>query len=385
MISLHLMRKNLGRKKLRTTLTVLSITVAFILLVLLLALSRAFTMGVDMAGADRLITMHRVSFIQPLPLSYVARVESVEGVTAVTHFSWLGAYYQDPRRQFGLLPTDLARFSDVYDEFQIDPDQFAELQRNRMGLLVGEAMMASFGWELGQRVPVGSTIFPQHDGSYSWEFDIVATFRGTGGGGDEMQAYSHYDYFNEGRAFYQDMVGWIVTRVEDPDRAEDIAREIDQRFANSPTETKTSSEEGWVAGFAAQFGNIGFIVQAILACVFFTLLLVAGNTMAQSVRERTGELAVMKTVGFTDRQVLVLVLGESLMLALVGAGLGTALGWLFLGGARSAVGQFLPGLALPPGALLTAAGLAVLLGLVTGLLPAIRAMRLNIVTALARR
>ncbi|QOC22398.1 FtsX-like permease family protein [Wenzhouxiangella sp. AB-CW3] len=385
MISLHLMRKNLGRKKMRTTLTVLSIIVAFVLLTLLLALSRAFSMGVEMAGADRLITMHRVSFIQPLPLSYLNRVESIEGVTAATHFSWFGAYYQDPRRQFGLMPTDLSRFSDIYGEFEIDPDQFRDLQRNRMGLLVGEAMLDAFGWELGQRVPIGSTIFPQRDGSYAWEFDIVATFRGTGGGGDEMQAYGHFDYFNEGRAFYQDMVGWIVTRVEDPDNAEEIARQIDQRFANSPTETKTSTEEGWVAGFAAQFGNIGLIVQAILACVFFTLLLVAGNTMAQSVRERTGELAVMKTVGFTDRQVLGLVLGESLMLALLGAGLGMALGLLFLGGARTAVGQFLPGLALPPGALVTAAGLAVLLGLITGIVPAIRAMRLNIVTALARR
>lgn len=385
MISLHLMRKNLGRKKLRTTLTVLSITVAFILLTLLLALSRAFTMGVDMAGADRLITMHRVSFIQPLPLSYLNRVESIEGVNAVTHFSWFGAYYQDPRRQFGLMPTDLERFSDVYGEFEIDPDQYQALLSNRMGLLVGEAMLDSFGWELGQRIPIGSTIFPQQDGSYAWEFDIVATFRGTGDGGDEMQAYGHFDYFNEGRAFYQDMIGWIVTRVEDPDHAEDIAREIDRRFANSPTETKTSTEEGWVAGFAAQFGNIGLIVQAILACVFFTLLLVAGNTMAQAVRERTGELAVMKTVGFTDRQVLGLVLGESLMLSLTGAVVGLLLGVLFLEGARTAVGQFLPGLALPPGSLVMAIGLAVLLGLVTGILPAIRAMRLNIVTALARR
>ncbi len=385
MISLHLMRKNLGRKKLRTTLTVLSIMVAFILLMLLMALSRAFTMGVELAGADRLITMHRMSFIQPLPLSYVNRVESIEGIRAATHFSWFGAYYQDPRRQFGLFPTNLERFSEIYGEYEIEPEQFQALLGNRMGLLVGEAMLEAFGWELGQRVPIGSTIFPQRDGSYAWEFDIVATFQGTGSGGDEMQAYGHFDYFNEGRAFYHDMVGWIVTRVEDPDRAEDIAREIDLRFANSPTETKTSTEEGWVAGFAAQFGNIGLIVQAILACVFFTLLLVAGNTMAQSVRERTNELAVMKTVGFTDRQVLGLVLGESLMLALIGAALGVLLGMLFLGGAASAVGQFLPGLALPPGALVTAAALAVLLGLVTGILPALRAMRLNIVTALARR
>lgn len=383
--SLHLIRKNLGRKKTRTLLTLLSVVVAFVLLTLLVALGRAFTIGLDMAGADRLITMHRVSFIQPLPLAYVNRIETIDGVDHVGHYTWFGAYHQDPRQQFGLFPTEIETLRDVYPEYEVPEDQWQRLLETRTGIVVGEAMLNAYDWELGQRIPIGSTIYPQHDGEYFWEFDIVATFRGTGDGADEMQGFLHYDYFNEGRAFGRDTTGWIITRVADPDRAEDIAQEIDLRFANSPTETKTSSEEGWIAGFAAQFGNIGLMVRAILACVFFTLLLVAGNAMAQAVRERTNELAVMKTLGFSDLRVLLMILGESLLLALVGAGLGVMIGLGFINVARTAMAQFLPGLAFPAEAFPLALMLAVGLGLVTGILPGMRAMRLNVVTALARR
>lgn len=385
MNGLHLIGKNLGRKKLRTFLTVLSVMVAFILYSLLNGLNHAYSLGLDLAGADRLITMHRVSFIESMPINYTNRIQSMEGVDYTAHYTWFGAYYQDPRGQFGLFPTEMETLADVYPEYQVPPDQWQRLLENRRGLLVGQAMLDANEWEVGQQIQLGSTIYPQQDGSYFWDFVIEASFTGVGNGADEQQAFMHYEYFNEARAFGQDQIGWIITRIADPDDSESIAKQIDARFANSPTETKTSSEEGWIAGFAAQFGNIGLIVRAILACVFFTLLLVAGNTMAQAIRERTNELGVMKTLGFSDRRLMWLVLGESLAIAVIGGLLGLMLGMLFIGSMRAALAQFLPGLALTPEALLIGLVLAVLLGLVTGCLPAYRALRLNVVEALTRR
>jgi len=381
---LHLIRKNLGRKKLRTTLTLLSISIAFILFMLLSGLNQAFNAGLELAGADRLITMHRMSFIQPLPISYHRRVEAMDGVEAAGHFTWFGAYFQDPKQQFNLQPTGLSQLREIYPEYDIPDDQWQRLLENQTGLLVGRAMMESFGWEVGQQVPLNSTIYPRGNGSYSWPFQIEAVFTQESTA-NEMQAFMHYDYFNEARAFGQDQIGWIVTRIDDPDRSDDIATRIDERFANSPTETKTSSEKGWVSGFAAQFGNIGLIVRSILACVFFTLLLIAGNTMAQAIRERTGELAVMKTIGFPNARIVFMVLGESVTLAVAGGVLGIGLGALFIQGAAASLAQFLPGLAVTSSAVATGLVLAVALGLLTGLIPAWQAGRLRVVEAMGRR
>lgn len=384
MTSLHLIRKNLGRKKLRTLFTLLSVVIAFVLFTLLNGINQAFNAGLELAGADRLITMHRMSFIQPLPISYHRRIEGMDGVEGVTHFTWFGAYFQDPKQQFSLQPTELSKLRELYPEYAVSDEQWRALMDNRTGLLVGEAMMETYGWELGQQVPLNSTIYPRSDGSYSWPFQIEAVFTQESTA-NEMQAFMHYEYFNEARAFGQDQVGWIVTRIADPDRSKEVAERIDDRFANSPTETKTTSEKGWTANFAAQLGNIGLIVQSILACVFFTLLLIAGNTMAQAIRERTGELAVMKTIGFSDKRIVALVLGESLALAVTGGLIGIGLGAVFIQGAAASLSQFLPGLAIGGSAVLGGIGLAVALGLLTGLIPAWQAGRLRVVEAMGRR
>jgi putative ABC transport system permease protein len=381
---LLLVTKNLTRTKLRTFFTLASVVIAFMLFALLGGVSRAFTAGVELAGADRLITLHRVSFIQPLPLSYVQRVRQIDGVVEATHQTWFGAYFQDPRSQFGLFPTELEEFRRIYPEYQVPDDQWQAMQNNRTGLMVGRAMAESFGWSVGDQVPLFSSIYPRQDGSYSWPFVIEAIFIGSGNEADEQQAYMHYDYFNESRAIARDTVGWVVTQIEDPDRADAVAEAIDQRFANSPTETKTSTEAGFAAGFANQFGNIGFIVQLIMGCVFFTLLLITGNTMAQAVRERTGELAVLKTIGFSDRRVLGLVLAESLIVAVIGGAIGLALGSLAVQGAASAMAQFFPGLSPSVGALGWGLALAVVLGLVTGAVPAWQAARLKVIDAMGR-
>jgi len=382
---LRLVASNLGRKKLRTLFTLASVIIAFVLFALLGGLSRAFTVGVELAGADRLVTTNKVTFIQPIPIAYLSRVRSLDGVRAATHYTWFGGYFQDPRQQFGLFPTELDRMDDIYPEYEIPPEQYQALMANRTGLLVGQALADLYGWEVGDRVPLFSTIYPSGDGSFSWAFDIEAIFTGTGTSADEMQAFMHYDYFNETRPFARDTIGWIVTRIDDPDQADAIADAIDSRFANSPTETKTSTEAGFAASFAAQFGNIGLIVQLVLACVFFTLLLISGNTMAQAVRERTSELAVLKTLGFSDGRVIGMVLAESLLIALVGGIIGLLLGTLFVQGAATAMAQFFPGLAMSSATLGWGILFAVLLGLITGAWPAWRAGRLTVVEALRRR
>jgi len=382
---LHLVRRNLMRKKLRTLFTLASVIIAFVLFALLGGLSRAFTVGVELAGADRLVTTNKVSFIQPMPIAYVERVRALDGVRAAAHYTWFGAYFQDPRQQFGLFPTELERMAEIYPEYEIPPAQFDNLMANRTGLLVGRAMAEASGWSVGDQVPIFSTIYPSGDGSYSWPFTIEAVFTGTGTRADEMQAFMHYDYFNETRPFGQDTIGWIVTRIEDPDNAESVAAAIDARFANSPTETKTSTEAGFAADFAKQFGDIGLIVQLVLACVFFTLLLIVGNTMAQVVRERTGELAVLKTLGFGQARIIGMVLAESLLIAVPGGMIGLALGTVFVQGAAAALAQFFPGLAMSPATLAWGLLLALVLGLVTGAWPAWRAGRLRVVEALGRR
>jgi len=382
---LHLVARNLTRKKLRTLFTLASVIIAFVLFALLGGLSRAFTVGVELAGADRLVTTNKVSFIQPMPIAYIERVRSLDGVRAAAHYTWFGAYFQDPRQQFGLFPTELEQMADIYPEYEIPPAQYDNLMANQTGLLVGKAMAELNGWSVGEQVPIFSTIYPSGDGSYSWPFTIEAIFTGTGTSADEMQAFMHYDYFNEARPFGKDTIGWIVTRIDEPDQAESVAAAIDARFANSPTETKTSTEAGFAADFAKQFGDIGLIVQLVLACVFFTLLLIAGNTMAQAVRERTGELAVLKTLGFGQARITGMVLAESLLIAVAGGIIGLALGTVFVQGAAAALAQFFPGLAMSPATLGWGLLLALALGLVTGAWPAWQAGRLRVVDALGRR
>ena len=382
---LRLVLANLTRKKLRTLFTLASVVIAFVLFALLGGLSRAFTSGVELAGADRLVTQHKVSFIQPMPLAYVQRVRGLDGVRAVSHYTWFGAYFQDARQQFALFPTELERISDIYPEYRMSDEQREQLLADRTGLMIGKAMAELYGWSLGDRVPIFSSIFPQQDGNYSWEFTIRAIFTGTGNEADEMQAFAHYDYFNEARGFGRDMVGWMVTRIERPEEAEAMSETIDARFANSPTETKTSTEAGWAAGFAAQFGNIGLIVQLVMGCVFFTLLLITGNTMAQAVRERTSELAVMKTLGFGEGRLMFMVLAESMAVALIGGIVGLLLGTVLVQGAAQALAQFFPGLTMSAATLGWGIGFALILGLVTGAWPAWQAGRLNVVAALARR
>jgi len=377
--------KNLGRKKVRTFLTGGAIFIAFTLFGLLASLNHAFNFGVDIAGANRLITTHKVSLLQLMPISYHSRIAMLDGVEHVSHFTWFGGYYQDPENQFPMFPTDAENMLDVYTEYNIPEQQRSRWLRNRTGLLVGRTMADSFGWDVGDTVPLRSIIFENRNGGNTWEFVIDAIYTGNGTRTDEFQAYMHYDYFNETRTFTRDEVGWFVIQVSNPDNASVIADQIDGMFANSANETKTSTEKGFVQAFADQIGNIGAIVIFVLAVVLFSIFLICSNAIAQSVTERTAEFGVMKTLGFTDARILKMVLGESMILTFISGILGVLFSTLLIGALRYMVAEYLPGLVVTVEHLLLALLVMLILSVVAGLIPSLQAMRLNVSTALSRR
>ena len=379
----HLILANLGRKKFRTVFTALSIFVAFMLYGLLMAVKAAFGVGVELVGIDRLVMIHKVSLIQPLPIAYKSRIETVEGVNAVTHANWFGGIYQDPKNFFPQFAVDPEGYLDMYPEILLPEEQKEAWARNRIGAVVGRITADRFGWKVGDRVPLRGTIFRNRDGGLTWEFVIEGIFDGADETTDLTPMLFHFDYLVEG-ANIPEVVGWYILRVEDPQRAAEVAEAVDERFANSPAETRTATESAFIQGFANQTGNISAIVMGIAGVVFFTLLLITGNTMAQSVRERTNELAVLKTLGFTGSQVMGMVLVESMLLAIVGGGAGLALvAWITR--VTRLGGDLLPTLHLPWPAVGTGAVLVLAMGLLAGLLPALQALRLGIVDALGRR
>jgi putative ABC transport system permease protein len=376
---LPLLLANLRRKKIRTTLTIGSFVVALFLFGLLAAIRAGFRQGIDIAGVDRLVVIGRTGVIQPLPLPYMERIRRIPGVKDVTHSTWFGGVYQDPRNffpQFVIVPEDWKR---MYPEFKVPDDQWQDFLADRQGIVVGRKLAARFGWKLGDTIPLKP---PSYLGGGSWDFHVRAIYHGTRPQDDEGQLWMQHKYFYEkAPSYWQGIVGWYVVRVSDPDDALRVARAIDEEFANSQSETRTQTESAFAASFVKQMGNIQFLILAIGSVVFFTLLLVTGNTMAIAVRERTNELAVLKAVGYSDRFVLVLVLAESLLIAGVGGALGL---WLARGAVEQDITRGILAMYLPGSAL--AAGVAVALGtgLLAGLLPAVGAMRLSVVDALRR-
>lgn len=380
---LSLVWSNLKRKKLRTSLTLLSIFVAFVLFGLLCTIKEAFTAGVSMAGADRLIVRHKVSLIMTMPVTYNERIQRIPGVKNVVHWTWFNGIYQnDSKNFFGTFPVNPEDFFVVHPEFIVSDAVKKAWLETRSGAIVGRQLLDRFHWKVGDRVPLMSPIWPR-DNEQAWEFDIVGVYDGAKKGVDPTSFFFRYDYFDEGRAKEKGMVGWYMVRVSDPNRTADIAKAIDDEFANSSYETKAEPEGAFAQGFVQQMGSIGMILITILSAVFFTILLVAGNTMAQAVRERTEELGTLKALGFSNGLVLGLVLAESCLFAAVGGFAGLGLAWLIAAGGSPAP-QILPIFYLPHHALILGASLALGLGVVAGILPALQAMRLKIALALRR-
>ncbi|HVH58011.1 MAG TPA: FtsX-like permease family protein [Vicinamibacterales bacterium] len=381
---LPLIVRNLLRRKIRTLFTTASIFIAFLLFGVLMALKAAFSMGVEVAGADRLMMIHRVSFIQPLPKSYLERMRPVEGITLISHANWFGGIYQDPSNFFANMAVDPETWLSMYSEYVVPDEQKRAWFADRTGAIVGADLAKRFGWKVGDRVPLKGTIYQKPDGS-PWEFTIDGIYDSPVKGTDKTQFFFHYDFLNESvrGTFMADQVGWYLIKVANPAEADGVAKRLDSLFANSPAETKTATEKVFASDFAKQVGDIGAIVTAIAAVVILFILFVAGNAMAQSIRERTNELAILKTLGFTDGKVLAMVLLESSLVAVIGGGFGLLLASLIIA-QGDPTGGFLPIFHFPPRDLVLGVALVLVLGVLAGLVPGLQAGRLKIVDALRR-
>jgi putative ABC transport system permease protein len=382
---LPLLWGGLFRKPLRTVLTLLSIVAAFLLFGLLQAVQVAFESGADAADAKRLLTTARYSIIELLPLAYLREIERVPGVVGVAHAEWFGARYQNESNAFPVFAVNPARYLDMYPEFTIAPEQREAFIKARTGAVAGRRLVERFGWKLGQRIPIASEIHPRTNGDMTWEFDLVGIIDA-----DDPAVQGNTDlvlidakYFEEARQLGRGRTGWYIVRVSDPAQARSVSAEIDKLFANSPDETKTQPEKEFAVGFAKQIGDVGAMVTRILIAVFFTILLLTGNTMAQSIRERIPELAILKTLGFSDGKVTGLVLAEAVLLLLLGGGLGMAAAVGLLPLVNGATGGRFPPLFVGGETWGLAAAIALGVALAIGLPPALRTWRLRIVVALA--
>jgi putative ABC transport system permease protein len=369
----------LWRKRTRTTFTILSVIAAFLLYGLLQGVNAWLSAAIEDSRVNRLYTVSRISFIEPLPLSYTQQIESVPGVDKVAYFGWFGGYYQDPKNQVQSFTMDARRTFEVFKEWKVPKEQFEKMLQTKNGALVGRATANRFGWKVGDRVPLRTPIWTRKDGAASYDFDIVGIYDSPS---QNNIFLINYDFFDEARSFGQGQVGWYAFSIKDPTQSSAVAAAVDKLFRNSPHETKTQNEKEFAQAQIKQVGDIGFMVNAIVGAVLFTLLFLTGNTMMQSVRERIPELAVLKTVGFTDGMVTTLVLAESILLCLIAAFVGLGLAALIFPGIRTFVGG---DVTLPPSVLVTGGIAAVLLALISGLPPAWRANRLAVVDALAGR
>ena len=371
----------LWRKKTRTVFTLASILVAFLLFGMLQGVNAAFNATVDRANVNRLIVASAIAFTESLPYSAMAQIEQLTGVAAVSQQSWFGTYYQDPKNFVFSFPTEPESWRKVNPEYRLPGDQFDAWKRTRTGAVIGIDLARQYGWKIGDRVPLHSVIWTKAGGSSDWEFDIVGIYTSPDSPTRGNQFFFNYSYFDEARSFGKGRVGWFVAQVQDPRQSAQVAASIDKLFANSTDETETKTEKEFQQSFLKQIGDINFIVTRILFAVFFALLFATGSSLMQSVRERIPELAVLKTLGFTDGGVLLLVLAESLMLCVLAAALGLATAAALFPVLKGAIGV----VTLPRVVIIEGAVIAVCLALATGLLPAWRARQLNIVDALAGR
>ena len=369
---------NLFRKKVRLLLTIGSFAVALFLFAFLGVVRDAFSRD-NLASANRLIIINRTSIINPLPLSYRDRILRIPGVKSITHNNWFGGTYIEEKNFFPQFVIDPENQRQVVPEFIVPDDQWKAFLKDREGAIIGARTMERFHWKVGDRIPIKNPVWG------SWEFNIDGVYHGTRPGDDETQFWFQWDYYEERvPQTSKGQIGWYVLRIDNPDDAPRIAKAIDAEFANSPNETKTETESTFAAGWVKQFGNIKFLIVTIGAVVFFTLLLVTGNTMAISVRERTGELAVLKAIGFSDRKVLAFVLGESLVIAAVGGLLGLGLALVAVPLLSRALTGLVPVLFLSPTILLFGFVAALFVGVISGFLPGLGAMRMRVVNALRR-
>ncbi|MGF1454750.1 MAG: ABC transporter permease [Alphaproteobacteria bacterium] len=383
MKDLGLVFNGLFRKTFRSLLLILAIFVAFLIFGVLASFDAALNADSDMAADDRLVVTNKINFTQPLPIAYVNRVEALPGVDRVSYTQWFGSYYQEQRNFIVGFAVDPESYLDIYDEYLLSPEEKKAFLEDQSSLLVGREVAERYGWSVGDQIPIMTNIWTRQDGSMSWPFTIRAIFDGAESQTSTNAIFLHFKYLNEGRSFSRDFIGNVIVRTTSPDVNERVIESIDTLFANSRFETRTTTEAAFQAAFVTQLGNVALIITSVTAAAFVTILLIVGNAMAGSVRERTREIAILKTLGFSGGRIGRIVFGETLVLSLLGGGLGLV-GAIGAASALSGGGGFFSNLIVTPGILATGGVLIVALALATAAIPVFLAFRLSIITALGR-
>ncbi|WNO11305.1 ABC transporter permease [Teredinibacter sp. KSP-S5-2] len=375
-----LLYKNITRNRLRSTLSFCSVVIAFLLFGLLGALNSAFNSGSELADNYRLVVSSKSSMMKLLPVSYVDSIDRIEGVDAVSHQSWFGGYYKTPRNSFAQFPVDIDRYLSVYPETKIPPEQLERFKANRIGAAVGEKIADKYNWKLGDKISLTSAIYSTR-GDFTWEFDVEAIFPSSEKGGGQLMLF-HYDYFDGARDFARGEVGWLGVRLGHSKNASLVATLIDSRFGNSSTETKTSTEKAFGEAYLKQFGDVGFVTKIILSAVFFTMMLITGSSISQSVRERMSEIALFKTIGFSDFSIVGLVLMETLVVSTAGylVGMASAYGLTEL----QLVKDSLPNFSIGTENWFFALFISLIFGVVSGVAPSLTILKSNVALTLRR-
>ena len=384
MILLRLAFAQIINKKTRSVLTFLSIVAAFLLFGFLMSINGFFERKVDLAGADRIICTHKTSLIQMLPISYEAKIASITGVKSVTHATWFGGQYKSPRNFFPKFAVEPDLFLQTYPKIVLVDNYLRAWNDTPSGAIAGRATAEKYGWKVGDKIQIEGDIWPKADGSQLWEFDLVGIFDGREASDDTTQFLFRYDYFDRTRSHSQGLVGYYIVRSENPQDNDRISHEIDKMFQNSSAETKTSSEAEYTKSIMNQIGDISKTIKAVLVAVIFTLILVINNTVTQSVRERIKDIAIMKTLGLSDLNILKQVLLEAAMMIVPGAMAGMALAELMIKGMEKTLESIFNSIIIMPAeAWGYALALALFISMVAALPPAISALRLKIIDAFA--
>lgn len=379
-----LIRKNLFRRKFRTIMLLVAIFIAFLIYGVLSSFEKAFNAGIELSASDRLVTVNKINFTQTLPLAYTNRVANVEGIKRVSHVSWFGGYYQEPKNFIVAFAIQDDRWFDIFPELLVPEGQRAAFRQDRKGAVIGRKLAEKQGWKIGDKIPLSSNIYSKEDGSHTWDMNIVGIFDGSKAQVDTNYMVFHYEYFNEARTFDKDMMGWLAIQTRDAAENDAVIKKVDALFANSQHETRTTTESAFNKAFLEQIGSINLIVNSVVSAAFATILMIVGNTMYLAVGERTREIAVLKTLGFRSRRIFGMILSESLLLSLLGGIPALFVTYGIISAIVPMLSSTLPSLSLSPEVVAAALAWMVTLGVVTGFLPAYNAMRLNIQTALGR-
>jgi len=378
----NLVLKSARRSKRRSALTVLSVAIAVFLFASLRAVLDGFDAVAAASSSTRVVTIRSTSMIFNMPVNHAEVIKSTPGVQDVTYANWFGGIYKDPKNFFGQFAVEPESYLRMYPEVIVSPEERKAFLEDRTGCLVGDGLAKRFDWHIGDRIVLQPGI--PYYGTQDYPFTIRGIYKAGSSAVDNQSMLFQWKYLDE-RSLQKGEIGWIVAQVADPDRAATVALEVDRKFENSPYETKTDTEKAFSASFGKMLGNLNVLLGSVALAVVITTLFVAGNTMAMSVRERTTEIAVMRTLGYPASTIFALVVGEGLVVAILGGAIGAAIARLTINGEfLHLAGGFIPAFGVSNWNVVVGLGLSALIGVLAALLPAIMASRLKLVDALRR-